>query len=48
MLVGMGDVRVGVPVDALDSDPGEAAENVMKKWRSMTDTEKYLVMEECQ
>ena len=46
VLVGMGDVRVRVFVDAFDSDPTTAAENVIMKWRSMTETEKELAMEE--
>ena len=42
----MGDVRVRVGVDALDPDPATAAEDVFKTWRSMTDAEMNLVMEE--
>ena len=46
VLVGMGDVRVRVGVDALDPNPATAAEDVFKYWRSMTETETNLTIEE--
>ena len=47
ILVGMGDVRVRVPVESLDPDPARAAESVINVWRSMTDSEMEMAMEEC-
>lgn len=47
VLVGMGDMRVRVPVGTLDPHPAKAAENVIDKWQSMPDREKESAMEEC-
>jgi len=36
VLLGIGDVRVRLPVDSLDPDPKKAAEKVVIAWRSMS------------
>jgi hypothetical protein len=45
-LVGMGDVRVRVPLREFPSDPTEAAEVVINRWQAMSYDERDRAMEE--
>jgi hypothetical protein len=46
ILVGMGDVRVKIPVKDLDPNPAKAAELVVAKWKSMPSDELNKSIEE--
>jgi hypothetical protein len=46
VLVGMGDVRVRVPVQEIDPDPAKAAELAINQWKAMTPDEQEMAMEE--
>jgi hypothetical protein len=45
VLVGMGDVRVRVPMREFDPDPAKAAEVAINRWRSMPTDERERAME---
>jgi hypothetical protein len=45
-LVGMGDVRVRVPVQEFDPDPAKAAELAINQWKAVTPDEQEMAMEE--
>jgi hypothetical protein len=45
VLVGMGDVRVRVPVQEFGPDPAKAAELTISQWKAMTPDEQDRAME---
>jgi hypothetical protein len=46
VLVGMGDVRVRVPVQEFAPDPAKAAKLAISQWKAMTPDEQDRAMEE--